>query len=337
MRPHVQNIRAPETLTELSQVESIASEWDALLERSLCNRAFSSAQWYLAACRSFPALAPYVIVARRGAELAGVLPLVMSLESATARFATYLADYNDIIASPDDLHVSANLLNHALQRSDSYEKLVLTDLRSDSNCVRALSLIKSDAEQLLKPYTSCPHVSLSSGYDEYLKTRSTAFRISLRRAQVKAARNGLIIRELAPDSFPAHQLPDVLLTLHLARLGNQSCFAREPEQSFVREVLPNLLVDRRLRAFALFDEDGIVAINLCMVGNDSLCYWNGGFVAEAGRCSPGKLLLDAGIKQAWALGLLEYDLLRGSEAYKDDWANGERQTYQLDLKTGGQG
>lgn len=334
MRPQVQNTGAPETLTELGQVESIASEWNALLERSLCNRAFSSAEWYLAACRHFPAIAPYVLVARRRTELAGVLPLGVNHESATARFATNLADYNDVIAAPDDLEVCASLLNHALSFSGSYDKLALTDLRADSNCVRALSLIKSDAEQLLKPYASCPYVSLSESYEQYMKTRSRLCRISLHRAQARIARNGLTIRELEPESFPAEQLADVFLSLHLDRLGNQSCFAREPEQSFVRELLPHLLIERRLRAFSLFEKDKIVAINLCMVGSDSLCYWNAGFEAQAGRWSPGKLLLDVGIKQAWALGLSEYDLLRGSEDYKADLANGERQTYQLELKAG---
>jgi CelD/BcsL family acetyltransferase involved in cellulose biosynthesis len=336
MKPQAHNTGAFETLTELGQVESIASQWNALLERTPCNRAFSSAQWYLAACRHFPAIAPYVLVARRGTELAGILPLAVHHENATARFATNLADYNDIIALPDDLEVCASLLNHALSFPRSYDQLALTDLRSDSNCVRALSLIKSGAKQLLKTYASCPYVSLSESYEQYIKTRSKLFRISLHRAQARIARKGLTIRELEPQSFPADQLPEVFLSLHLDRLGNQSSFARAPEQGFVREVLPKLLAERRLRVFSLFEEDRIVAINLCMVGSDSLCYWNGGFEAQAGRWSPGKLLLDVGIKQAWALGLSEYDLLRGSEDYKADLANGERQTYQLELKRAAQ-
>ena len=336
MRPHLQNTGAPETLTELSQVEAIASEWDALLERSLCNRAFSSAQWYLTACRNFPALAPYVLVARHRAKLAGVLPLVVNYESTAARFPTYLADYNDVIAAPDDLEVSASLLKYALSFSGSYDKLALTDLRTDSNCMRALSLIEN-AKQLLKPYTNCPYVRVSSdaaNYAQYLNSRSMAFRTSIKRAQHKAARSGLLILELEPGSFPPDELPEIFLSLHLQRHGNGSCFAKESEQSFVTDVLPILFAERRSRAFALFQKNRIVAINVCMVGSDSLCYWNGGFEVEASRWSPGKLLLDAGIKQAWALGLSEYDLLRGSEDYKDDWANGERQTYQLDLKRG---
>jgi CelD/BcsL family acetyltransferase involved in cellulose biosynthesis len=68
-----------------------------------------------------------------------------------------------------------------------------------------------------------------------------------------------------------------------------------------------------------------------MMGSNSLCAWNGGFLSEAEHCSPGKLLINAGIKLACALKLEEYDFARGVEEYKSSWANNTRTIGQLEL------
>lgn len=335
MKPSSTEI-AYDVLTQLGEVENIAVEWEALLERSPGNRSFSSPSWSIAACRSYPDLSPYVVVARRGAELSGVLPLAQKRGSDSLTFSTHLADYNDIVAAQEDLLVAAGLLNFTLSHPHGYYRLVLTDIRRDSNCARALPLIKlaNETDQLLHDYAVCPRVRFDSSYDEYLQTRSKAFQTKLKRVHRKAARNNLIIKELEPTTFPPSQLPDVFLSLHLDRLGTMSSFAQETPKSFIKEVLPALFAKRTLRAFAVFAETRMVAINLCMLGVDGLCYWNSGFLAEARDWSPGTLLIDAGIKQSYAMGLKEYDLLRGSEDYKLGWANDARETYRIELTAG---
>jgi len=68
---------AIQVLTDLPEIARLSDEWDALLARSICNRAFSSAQWFVASCSANPSFQPYVIIARKGAVLAGILPLVL--------------------------------------------------------------------------------------------------------------------------------------------------------------------------------------------------------------------------------------------------------------------
>ena len=43
-------------LTDLDEIEALSPEWEELLSRSHCNRAFSSVSWYLAACRAHAGL-----------------------------------------------------------------------------------------------------------------------------------------------------------------------------------------------------------------------------------------------------------------------------------------
>ena len=64
-------------LTDLDEIEALSPEWEELLGRSRCNRAFSSVTWYLAACRAQPHLLPCVATARRDRALAAVLPLAL--------------------------------------------------------------------------------------------------------------------------------------------------------------------------------------------------------------------------------------------------------------------
>src|SRR6185503_3661789 len=52
-------------LTDLCAIAALSAEWDELLARSRCNRAFSCSKWYLATPYLLPHLEPLVLVARR--------------------------------------------------------------------------------------------------------------------------------------------------------------------------------------------------------------------------------------------------------------------------------
>src|ERR1044071_2840471 len=321
-------------LTKLSEVEAIALEWDAVLKRSLCNRAFSSAKWYLAACRHDANVSPYAIIAQRGTRLAGILPLALIDAGEIAAFPTGLSDYNDIVAAPEDVNVHVGLLQYAFAQAGGYRRLRLDDVRRDSNCTRALLLIRRTQamHQVSLTYDICPYIQLSNSYAAYLETRGERFKKRLKYAQRHAARNDLTTTELEPETFPPDQLAEVFLSLHRNRCGATSCFVPEQAQSFVREIFPLLFTERSLRAFALLKKERILGINICMVGVKSLCYWNGGFLAEASSFSPGKLVIDACIRQAFSMQFDEYDFLRGAEGYKSDWANSTRHISRIEFK-----
>ena len=323
-----------DVLTEVPAIEAISREWNALLATSGCNLAFSSAQWFIASCRTNPHTQPQVIVARRGGAIVAILPLVLTGEDAVATFAPCESDYNDIVAAPEDSAAIAGLLNRALSIDGPIRALVLSRIRDDSNCMRAIQSLASCRGLNLRyhPDTTCPFVRLPGSYEEYLQTRSKSFRTSIRQAHRYADRDNIRIAELQPQSFTSDRLPEVFLSLHLDRFAEDSCLADPAAQAFVYEVVPSLFEERRLRAFALFEGARIIAINLCMVGPNSLCLWNGGFTGEAQRWSPGTLLISACIQEANASELAEFDFMRGSEDYKSRWANGAREIGQFELE-----
>ena len=322
-----------EVLTELSAVKAVAPEWNALLAQSRCNRAFSSAQWFIGNCRLNPNVQPQVVIARRDGLLAGILPLI--LKGMVATFPDDESDYNDMVTARDDTAAMTGLLAHALSAAAGYRRLILSRLRDDSNCMLATQLLKpSGVNKSFRDDTTCPYIRLGSSYDEYLSTRSKSFRTSLMQAHNYSERQSNQVTELDPESFPPDRLPDVFLSLHFDRFADKTSLASPVVQSFVCEVFPSLFAERRLRAFALYEAGRIIAINICMVGANSLCLWNGGFNRAAERWSPGKLLISAGIRRAIALNLAEYDFLRGPESYKSRWANDARDIGQLEFQIG---
>ncbi len=320
-----------EILGTLAEIEAIATAWDALLDQSPCNRAFSCASWFLVSCKLNNALTPYVIVARQGEEVAGVLPLVLINEGSIAVFASELSDYNDIVAREDDQSVPAGLIEYALSSTAGHRRVILARVRADSNCWRAARALHlaDDFDHVCEGHSR--HIQLPSDYEEFLRTRSSNLRKSLGRARRNAEKDCLAIHELKPESFPPSRLPEAFLSLNFDRWGPESYYELPFPRSFVRKLLPQLFAEGRMRAFALMKDERLLGVDLCMVGRNSLCTWNGGFLAAAEKWSPGNLLMAAGIKAACAAKLEEYDLLRGNESYKTRWANGIRRLGRLEF------
>ena len=88
----------------------------------------------------------------------------------------------------------------------------------------------------------------------------------------------------------------------------------------MKAVLPRLLAEQKAEALALCKGDRLIAITIYVLGEQSYCLWNGGFLPEAANLQAGKLLIYAGIQRACELGLQEFDFLAGKEAYKYRWS-----------------
>jgi CelD/BcsL family acetyltransferase involved in cellulose biosynthesis len=337
MIPHAEPGRAGEAaplrcqvLTGLDAVEALAPQWEALLERSRCNRAFSSPWWFLESCRVTTGRLPYLVVARRGWELAGVLPLCVTETSRTAEFGALLSDYNDIVADPAAPEVAAALLAFVSRAPHPFEQLVLRRLRPDSCCRQALPTLPPAAGRHLLDGRVCPYARLPASFAEYLRTRGGKLRKGLRNAANRAARQGAVVREVTPAELPGVALPDAFLRLHEERFG-KTCFDVPAHRRLATAVLPRLFATGSLKVFALLRGTEVLGIEVCPLGPDSLCAWNGGFAREAAPWSAGKLLIAAEIARACELGFADFDLLVGVEAYKLEWATHLRGLADLEL------
>ncbi|MEO6217164.1 MAG: GNAT family N-acetyltransferase [Sphingomonas sp.] len=314
---------ACEVLEGRDAIEAVASEWRALLDQSRCNRAFSGPTWYLAALEVWPDQAPRVIIARRAGQLAGIFPLVWQPEDQTARFATRLSDYNDLIVADGDMAAARRMMIFARHH---FPNLELNCIRMDSNC----ALAGVEAPVLVEKKFICPITDLSGGYEGWFASRSPGFQRELALVIRRAARNGITARRLDPERNAGVNPGAFFIEVQRARFGERSLFLRDPAaQAFVTAALGALWREGSVPLFGLWAGERLIGLNICMLGPNSLGNWNAGFIADFATFSPGMLMADAAVREACALGLAEFDYLRGIETYKLRWCSGQREIGRL--------
>jgi CelD/BcsL family acetyltransferase involved in cellulose biosynthesis len=324
--------------SDLSEIAGLSRQWDALLEQSSCNKAFGSLEWYLASCRVQSSLSPYLVAAVLGPEIMCILPLALNPQNGTVIFPHFANDYNDVLVRGANLAQAADLLKYALSLQTGSRRIVLSNLRPDSVCARIAGWFKGNPnlEYRYRETEVYSYLQLPETFDQYLMLRSKSFRKDIKRALRHTHENGLIMRELFPEEFDPDGLPEVFIRLILDRKDEKCLFWLAHAQSFVQEVLPSLFIKGRMRVFAMFKEERIVAIDLYFVTANGLIAWNGGFLTEIEHLSPGTAFIAFGIQQAIAMGVHELDFGNGDEAYKKHWVNKEYAIGAMELayKTG---
>lgn len=308
--------RQTRIVTSREEIATLADEWAELLETTRCHRAFSSHAFYMAACTREGT--PMLVTLREEGRLDGILPLFCGAPaSEEAGFPTRMSDYNDAIVRDHDPALAALLLEAALEEAGA---ITLMQLRPDS---ALLACIRERGETTIGVGT----FATLRTYDHWLSERSRAFRKSLFRAQRAAERAGLIACELTS----VDDVVGTFLPLHLAR-QQKSVFELAHGRAFIDASLDRLFAEGRLRLFGLYDGASLIAIDLCMVGYNTLCSWNGGFLPRYEAFAPGKLLLAHEIRVACDEGQAEFDLLRGGQAYKAHWASERRELLTLTVQ-----
>jgi CelD/BcsL family acetyltransferase involved in cellulose biosynthesis len=99
-----------------------------------------------------------------------------------------------------------------------------------------------------------------------------------------------------------------------------------------RETAPALLSLGILRLYGLRLADRIVAsfygFTHLTAGKRRVYYYLGGFDPAFARLSVGMLMIDHAVREAIRDGAVEFDFLRGREAYKYRWGAKDRLTYR---------
>lgn len=312
-----------EMLTSREEVEAIVPAWRALLERSRCSRAFSGPSWYLAALTARPELFPQTVVAFRGGRLAGLLPLAWDLERRTARFPTTLSGYDDVVVEAGDVAAARRLVTFARA---ALPRLDLARVRADSDCARAEARAPAPGDKRF----AVGFADLSAGYEAWHASRSLGFRRHLAAVSRTAARDGLSVGRLDPEREDALDPAALLIDLHRRRLGERSLYQRDPAaRAFVESALPALFREGSALLFGVRVGEELVGLSVCMVGADSLAYWDAGYRPGLASYAPAMLMLHAGLREACSLGLAGFDLLRGAGRPSSQWSTGLRDIVRL--------
>src|SRR5699024_1286242 len=112
--------------------------------------------------------------------------------------------------------------------------------------------------------------------------------------------------------------------LRWARSGGSAGIPDEAARAFHTEVTDRLAQRGQVRFYTLRVDGQAIASVYALIANDTFYYYQSCMDPAWRRCSAGLVLIGETFADAIRLGLRRYDFLRGPEAYKSDWVDGER-------------
>ncbi|WP_083681500.1 GNAT family N-acetyltransferase [Archangium sp. Cb G35] len=284
----------------------------------------------------------FLLTVRDGSGLlAGVLPL--SLEErwwggVRLKWLRWLgdegvgSDYLDAILRPGDEAALTEILADALERlRHEWDILELSDVEELSPTVALLEArCRARGWNLERTGRNrCPYEVLEAGerFDTFLSRTARADNFLRRRKWLERQEGFAITRAEKPEEL-ARALPE-FFRLHALRWGARSGLGAPDVQAFHQEVVPRLSAAGKVRLYLLSVGGRAVASVYALRHGRTFSYYNAGYDPEWKSRSVGLVLVGETFRDALAEGFSEYDFLRGTEAYKSDWARRQRMTVQL--------
>ncbi len=170
--------------------------------------------------------------------------------------------------------------------------------------------------------TGAPWAALGADAEDYLAARPGAVRSTIKRSRKRFEREGARVRTVAPEQAPAAL--DALARLHDERWSTESNFL-EAWQRFRAGALDGVERGEVVLHELVDADDDVIATELDLVVGDRVGFYQAGRRTEREWRGCGSVVRAAAVRHAADTGAVEYDLLRGDESYKSDWATGRRE------------
>lgn len=185
-----------------------------------------------------------------------------------------------------------------------------------------------------------PYLRLPGSLDEVLRARSGKFRKTLLRSRRGLQATGRAsLSRLGSGDDPASWMEAVVSVSRRswqARRGTD--LFRHPDlRSFFLDLFTRMAARGWLDLHLLRIDGQAMAYDLGFDFGERVYSYTRGFDPSAARWSPGSLLTSEVIAHACRRGRIEYDLLRGPEAYKRRWTDQATEEVDLMLPGGGPG
>jgi len=322
---------APLVVSAVSpSVPILSPAWRRLQQDGAVDTPFLTWEWFsaFAECPSLSRDCIVLLVNRPGSDTIGLLPLEITPgrgNTRTIRCAgteTLGADHLDVVAAPGDRDaVAAAVARHVARR-------LHWDLADFEGLARDGALARALGEELRSP--------------RFIRRRSTSEPVpivTLRGPDAEAVRNRLCRRSargtkwaaragggysVVEDPADVGSLMESLMTMHNARFGERSEVFSTPDlRRFHVRAATRLAAAGLARIGRLFTSEGDIALEYVLLHDDRAFSYQSGFLPDGGH-SPGRTVMCRSILTAADEGRAEYDLLRGDEEYKLEYATGSR-------------
>lgn len=313
--------------TEAAVFNTLAAEWDDLLERAgpapfFMRHAYQRTWWQYLGNDNL------VVIAVRNdqGQLVGLAPLFLRAREAGRQELSFvgcvdISDYLDLLVDKDYIEPVHQALLDCLNsnRVPQWSRLYLCSLPQNSlththlaNAARARGWQVSVAQQDV-----CPVITLPDSWEAYLagldKKQRHEIRRKMRRIEREAETRWYVID--SEDGLDGAM--DTFIELHQKSTRDKEEFWSEKLIRFFKSVVVELARPGWLKLYFI-ELNGIkAAAMLCFDYNNEFLLYNSGYDPEQfAHLSPGNVLTAYTIQEAIRLGRRRYDFLRGDEVYK---------------------
>ena len=319
-------------IRNFSDLEPLASEWNALLAESSTHAPFLRheylrAWWETRGGGEWPASALAVALARQDGRPAGIAPFFFAHNrdgqpALMLLGSIEISDYLDFIARPADLPgFLSGLLDFLTRPAADLPDWRLLDLHNLPETSPALPLLRAEAQKRGWAYTQArtyhaPSIPLPGDFEAYLSSIDKKQRHEIRRKIRRAEASGQGVRwYIVEDASSLEAEVDAFLTL----------MADDPEKAaFLTEAMRRQMQLACRAAFqngwlqlAFLEADGAKAAGyLNFDYNGRIWVYNSGLDHRFVEFSPGWVLLGYLLQWANEHQRVEFDFMRGQEEYK---------------------
>jgi len=327
-----------EVVRGVDGLQSLRSEWEALFDAVPSASPFLSYGWMTAWQATVGAGGqPVVLCARDAGRLVGLLAL-SERTSASVRQVSFMgeriaaADGLDVLALPGCARPAVAAIVARLA-AEPIDLLSLDGLPPDSPTLQLLAWqLGTDGRRAytLSTHQICPYLDLSAGWDGILsKSRRPHQFPKLLRAM--SGLDGFETRTVTEPGRVGAAL-ERLLELHDKRWavqGGSDAMSLRSVRDFHRRLVPALAQRGMVRFEELWVEGACRAAYYGFERGDHYWLYQAGYDPGWAKKSVAFVRMSLSIKEAADRGVKHYDLLRGTETYKFDWAAGARVTLRV--------
>lgn len=321
-------------VTDEAGLTALAAEWEELLAAAENMTPFQTWQWQAPWWRNLGRGRLWVLLAREGGRLVGLMPLfVASYYGLPVRrvcfVGTRLSDYQDLIARAGrEEECRDAFLAHLHSHRRRWDLIDLHDVRAGT----ALARLPRRRLQALHHHRICPVAELAPTWEAYAAKLGKNLRANIGRRRRQLEKQLQAKCETVKEPAELAAALDDLFRLHgqrWRRRGVSGSFVDAAVQRFHSEAAAGFLAQGLLRLHRLRSPDRTLATSYCFQLGPCVTYYQGGFDPEYSRFSVGLVLMAYAIAEAIAGGARVFDFARGSESYKYEWLGGDRETLRL--------
>lgn len=339
MPSHSEPKRPAFSVRRVTGLDAIAAEratWQALAARRDDNRPFAGPGFLIAAARAFHAEAkPELWLLEAGGEAEAALMLIDRPLRKSGLTIAEIGSHNnphalitDLLLSPDAAiaRMQAEALMRAL-REASADSILLQHVPApvQAEIVLAAARAAGFGCDGLEPSRELYFIACPETYEAYLASRSGDFRSQLKKRIRKAGQSGGYAVEILAGREAIRSGLATWFDIETRSWQGVTPGAAmsDMDRAFMVHLIDELADDEVGELFLLrFDGKPAAALRM-LGGNRRTCVHTMHYDQAFEALSPGTLLLDAMMRDAWSRGLAEVDLHGNSKHFKR-WATGSR-------------